>query len=61
MPAMESRTARSTDRSAATSVRGSLDGVRKVVAGLVAEILRGLAPAPVLQPIPVRVRPQRRS
>ena len=60
MPANESRTARNTPRSGADAMAARLNGVREAVAGLVAEILRGLAPPPVLQPIPVRVRSQRR-
>ncbi len=60
MPALKSRTTRQPTRSTAEVVAARLSGVREAVTGLVAEILRGLAPAPVLQPIPVRVRSQRR-
>lgn len=60
MPALESKTVRNTLRTVADAARGRLAGARNAVAGLAAEIMRGLAPAPVLQPIPVRVRRQRR-
>lgn len=60
MPGFGFRTIRRAQRSVAGAISAQLSGLGKVVSDLVAGIARGLAPAPVLQPIPVRVRDRRR-
>lgn len=60
MPGFGFRTARKTRRSGIGAIPARLNGLGKVVSDLVASIVRGLGPAPVLQPIPVRVRAPRR-
>ncbi|GJD33225.1 hypothetical protein [Methylobacterium aerolatum] len=65
MPAFAFKTARkelrSTPRTGMAALGSRLAGIGSAVADAVAGILRGLMPAPALQPIPVRVRPRRRS
>lgn len=73
MPAFELRTVRKTqgaDSAKGANSKGAnsrsswgarLAAIRTAAATVAADILRGPAPAPVLQPIPVRVRRQRRS
>ena len=59
MPSFENRTARSTMRTATKLVRARLGAIAKAAADFIAHIGGSLAPAPVLQPIPVRVRARR--
>jgi len=68
MPAFEFRTVRKTrgvnsakGSNAVSRLGARLAAIRTAAATVAADILRGLAPAPVLQPIPVRARRQRRS
>lgn len=56
MPDDEPRTVRKTLRAAATVAGERLAEIRNAAA----DLLKGLVPAPALQPVPVRVRPQRR-
>ncbi len=69
MPAFGFRTARKPARSIGGAIPARVSalksglgkvGLGKTLADLVANIVRGLGPAPVLQPIPVRVRDRRR-
>jgi hypothetical protein len=60
MPAFEDRTSNETARKAARRASSGLSRLGKAASDLVEEIVRGLAPAPVLQPIPIRVRRQDR-
>jgi hypothetical protein len=61
MPANEVRTTRRIVRTVAAALGARAAEIRSAAAGLVDGLIRGLGPAPVLQPIPVRVRRQRRS
>lgn len=61
MPAFAFKMARKVSRTGIATLGDRLAGVGSAVASAVAGILRGLMPAPVLQPIPVRVRARRRS
>ena len=60
MPGFGFRTTRKTRLSGIGALPARLSGLGKAMSDLVATIVRGLAPAPVLQPIPVRVRDRRR-
>ncbi|MCJ2014666.1 hypothetical protein [Methylobacterium sp. J-076] len=56
MPAFEFKTMRKGTRTGAGGIPDRLSGLGKAASDFVASIVRGLMPAPVLQPIPVRVR-----
>jgi hypothetical protein len=60
MPAFEDRTSTGTARKVAKSVASGLSRLGKAASELVDGVVRGLGPAPILQPIPVRVRRQPR-
>ena len=64
MPAFGFRTAHKPARSNVGAIPARVaalkSGLGKTISDLVATIVRGLGPAPVLQPIPVRVRDRRR-
>lgn len=60
MPGFGFRTARKARRMATGAIPARLSGLGKALSDLVDSIARGLAPPPVLQPIPVRVRDGRR-
>ncbi len=61
MPGFGFRTARNTRPSGIGAIPGRLSEFGKAMSDLAASIVRGLAPAPVLQPIPIRVRNRRQS
>jgi len=59
MPSFGFRTAHKTRRSGIGAIPARLSEFGKAMSDLAASIVRGLGPAPVLQPIPVRVRDRR--
>ncbi len=60
MPAFEDETSSETARKVGKQASAGLSRLRKAASELVESVVRGLGPAPVLQPIPVRVRSQQR-